>query len=139
MPPPQMTIFDAPTRESCIARRERTNTPLQALQLLNDVQHFEAARAFASRIMAAAETPDSRVEFAYRTVLARRPSPEESAIVLDFFNRQRTKYKDAPEEAKKTIQVGESKPPADVDEAELAAWTLVANLILNLDEAIVRN
>ena len=68
-----------------------------------------------------------------------RCSEEESAIVLDFFHRQQAKYKAAPEEAKKTIQYGESKPPAGVDEVELAAWTLVANLILNLDETIVRN
>ena len=89
--------------------------------------------------MASADTPDSRIEFAYRAALSRRPSAEESAIVLDFFHRQQAKYKAAPEEAKKTIQYGESKPPAGVDEVELAAWTLVANLILNLDETIVRN
>ena len=138
-PHPMLENFDAPPREQSCIRRDRTNTPLQALQLLNDVQHFEAARAFAGRMMASADTPDSRIEFAYRAALSRRPSAEESAIVLDFFHRQQAKYKAAPEEAKKTIQYGESKPPAGVDEVELAAWTLVANLILNLDETIVRN
>ncbi|MDA7906502.1 DUF1553 domain-containing protein, partial [Mariniblastus sp.] len=138
-PHPMLENFDAPPREQSCIMRDRTNTPLQALQLLNDVQHFEAARAFAGRMMASADTPDSRIEFAYRAVLSRRPSAEESAIVLDFFHRQQAKYKAAPEEAKKTIQVGESKPPAGLDEVELAAWTLVANLILNLDETIVRN
>ena len=106
---------------------------------MNDVQHFEAARAFAKRIMETAETPADRVDFAYRSVLARHPDEEESGWVIEFFNRQLAKYQAAPDAAKKAIEFGDSKPPADVDAAELAAWTLVANLILNLDEAIVRN
>ncbi|MFT5303792.1 MAG: hypothetical protein ACI814_004612, partial [Mariniblastus sp.] len=138
-PHPMFENFDAPPREQSCIRRDRTNTPLQALQLLNDVQHFEAARAFANRIMEAAKTPEARVEFAYRSVLARPPEATESGVVLDFFKRQLAKYQAAPAEAKKVINFGDSKPPAGVDEAELAAWTLVANLILNLDEAIVRN
>jgi hypothetical protein len=72
-------------------------------------------------------------------VLARQPDETESGVVLEFFKRQLAKYQAAPGEAKKAINFGDSKPPAGVDEAELAAWTLVANLILNLDEAIVRN
>ena len=138
-PHPMLENFDAPPREQSCIRRDRTNTPLQALQLLNDVQHFEAARAFANRIMETAKTPEARIEFAYRSVLARQPDETESGVVLEFFKRQLAKYQAAPEEAKKAINFGDSKPPAGVDEAELAAWTLVANLILNLDEAIVRN
>jgi len=138
-PHPLMSNFDAPNREqSCIAR-ERSNTPLQALQLMNDVQHFEAARAFAQRIMKAAATPQDRVTFAYRSVLSRPPAPEETAMVLDFHQRQLAKYQAAPAEATKAVTFGESKPPADLPETELAAWALVANLILNLDEAVVRN
>lgn len=138
-PHPMMSNFDAPSREqSCIAR-ERSNTPLQALQLMNDVQHFEAARAFAERIMKSANTPTDRIVFAYRSVLSRPPSPEESALVNEFFQRQLAKYQAAPEEAKKAIHFGESVPSAELPETELAAWALVANLILNLDEAIVRN
>ncbi len=138
-PHPLMSNFDAPNREqSCIAR-ERSNTPLQALQLMNDVQHFEAARAFAQRIMSAAATPEQRVDFAFRSVTARPPAPDESAMLLEFHRQQLAKYQAAPDEAKKAVTFGESKPPPDLPEPELAAWTLVANLILNLDEAVVRN
>jgi hypothetical protein len=138
-PHPLMSNFDAPNREqSCIAR-ERSNTPLQALQLMNDVQHFEAARAFAQRIMSAAATPEQRVDFAFRSVTARPPAPDESAMLLEFHRQQLAKYQAAPDEAKKAVNFGESKPPPDLPEPELAAWTLVANLILNLDEAVVRN
>jgi hypothetical protein len=138
-PHPLMSNFDGPNREqSCIAR-ERSNTPLQALQLMNDVQHFEAARAFAQRIMTSAATPQDRITFAYRAALARPPAPEESAAVLELYQRQLAKYQAAPAEAKKAVTFGESKPPADLPEPELAAWALVANLILNLDEAVIRN
>ncbi|MDA0766141.1 MAG: PSD1 and planctomycete cytochrome C domain-containing protein [Verrucomicrobia bacterium] len=138
-PHPLMENFDMPSRESSCIRRDRTNTPLQALQLMNDVQHFEAARVFAARIMGADPSPAGRVRFAYRSVLSRPPSDEETAIVLEFFDAQLAKYKAAPAEAKKAVTFGESPPPAGLDEPELAAWALVANLILNLDEAIVRN
>jgi hypothetical protein len=106
---------------------------------MNDVQHFEAARAFAQRIMKAAATPQDRIAFAYRSVVSRPPLPEETAMVLELFQRQLEKYLAAPAEAKKAVTFGESKPPAELPEPELAAWTLVANLILNLDEAVVRN
>ncbi|MDG2186363.1 MAG: DUF1553 domain-containing protein, partial [Mariniblastus sp.] len=138
-PHPMLENFDAPAREQSCIRRDRTNTPLQALQLLNDVQHFEAARAFAQRIMETAETSQTRLDFAYRSVLSRHPDPTEAVVLIEFFNRQLAKYQAAPAAAKKAIEFGDSKPPADMDTAELAAWTLVANLILNLDEAIVRN
>jgi len=138
-PHPLLTNFDAPAREQSCIRRDRTNTPLQALQLMNDIQHWEAARGFAQRIMTAAPSPEARVAFAFRTVLARPPAPEEVAIALALFERQLARYQAAPEEAKKAVTFGESKPPADLNEPELAAWSLVANLILNLDEAIVRN
>jgi len=138
-PHPMFSNFDTPARETSCIRRERSNTPLQALQLMNDVQQFEAARAFAGRVIAAEKTPEARISFAYRSVLARNAEAEEVAIVAEFFDRQLAKYKAAPAEAKKAITFGESKPPEGVDEVELAAWTLVANLILNLDEAIVRN
>jgi hypothetical protein len=138
-PHPLMSNFDAPNREqSCIAR-ERSNTPLQALQLMNDIQHYEAARGFAHRILTAAATPELRVAFAFRAALARPPSAEETAMVLELHQRQLAKYRAAPAEATKAVTFGESKPPAGIDEVELAAWALVANLILNLDEAVIRN
>jgi hypothetical protein len=138
-PHPLMSNFDGPNREQSCILRERSNTPLQALQLMNDIQHYEAARGFAHRIISAAATQELRVTFAFRAVLARPPSAEETALVLELYQRQLAKYQAAPEEAKKAVTFGESKPPADVAEPELAAWALVANLILNLDEAVVRN
>ena len=99
----------------------------------------EAARGFATRIMAASTNTEDRIHWAYRTVLARPADEKESAVVSDFFATQLAKYQKAPEEAAKAIRFGESPPPDGVNEPELAAWTLVANLILNLDEAIVRN
>jgi len=138
-PHPLMENFDMPNRESSCMRRDRTNTPLQALQLMNDVQHYEAARGFATRILAAAPDARGRIEFAYRTVLARSAEPDEIAEIGAFASAQLARYKAAPEEAKKAIAFGDSKAPPDTDPVELAAWSLVANLILNLDEAIMRN
>ena len=138
-PHPLMSNFDLPAREQSCIRRDRTNTPLQALQLMNDVQHFEAARGFAGRIIAASASAEARITFAYRSVLARHPEPEESTVIIKFLEQQLAKYTAAPDEAKKAITFGESPPPPGVNEAELAAWTLVGNLILNMDEAVVRN
>jgi len=89
--------------------------------------------------MGGAGSPPERIVFAFRTVLSRRPSAPEAAAILEFYNKSLAKYKAAPAEAKKAISFGETKPPSGIDEAELAAWALVANLILNMDEAIVRN
>ena len=138
-PAPFMVNFDAPNREQSCTRRERNNTPLQALQLMNDVQHYEAARAFGERLMKAALTPEDRIVLAFRTVLSRRPTADESAAVRELFQKELAKYQAAPAEAKKAITFGESKPDPALNEPELAAWSLVCNLILNLDEAIVRN
>lgn len=138
-PHPMLENFDAPPREQSCIRRDRTNTPLQALQLLNDVQHFEAARAFAERMIRATEKNEDRIDFAYLSLLARHPSPQETEIILEFLERQTRKYESAPEAAKQAIHFGDSQPPADVNEVELATWTLVANLMFNLDECIVRN
>ena len=138
-PHPLMDNFDMPNREESCIRRDRTNTPLQALQLMNDVQHYEAARAFAARMVAAAAATDARIDFGYRTALTRHADPEEISACRDLYQRMLARYRAAPEDAKKAITFGDSKPPADIDPAELAAWALVANLILNLDEAIMRN
>ena len=139
-PPPFMTNFDAPNREQTCTVRERSNTPLQALQLMNDVQHFEAARAFAERIMTAGgTTPESRITLAYRAALSRKPSVEEISVVSDSLKKFLAEYAQSPDAAKKVIRNGESKPNESLAPNELAAWTLVANLILNLDETINRN
>jgi cytochrome c553 len=139
-PPPFMTNFDAPNREQFCTVRERSNTPLQALQLMNDVQHFEAARGLAERILTeGGATPADRIAFAYRVALSRKPTPEETAVVQGTLGKFLAEYAQSSDAAKKVIQNGESKPKAGLPPTELAAWTLVANLILNLDETINRN
>jgi hypothetical protein len=139
-PHPALVNFDAPNREQFCGRRERSNTPLQALQLMNDIQHVEAARALAARTLAEAAADDAeRIEWLFQTVLARSPSAEEATIVTDTLAGNRARYEADPEAAKQAIQHGESKPPAGLPPAELASWTLVANLMLNLDETLTRN
>jgi hypothetical protein len=135
-----MTTFDAPNREGLCARRERSNTPLQALQLMNDVQYFEASRGLAQRmIREGGKDLAARVRFGFETVLARPPAPEELSVIQAELERRLARYKSDPEAAAKVIAFGESKPASGVDAAELAAYTLTANLLLNLDEAVNRN
>jgi mono/diheme cytochrome c family protein len=139
-PHPALVNFDAPNREQFCARRERSNTPLQALQLMNDVQHVEAARALAARTLTEAAADDAeRIEWLFKTVLARSPSAEEAKIVAESLAGNRARYDADANAAKQAIAHGESKPPVDLAPAELAAWTLVANLMLNLDETLTRN
>ncbi|MCZ6596172.1 MAG: PSD1 and planctomycete cytochrome C domain-containing protein [Planctomycetota bacterium] len=138
-PPPSMQIFDAPTRESCIVQRARTNTPLQALTLMNDVQFVEAARAFAQRTMQeGGATADERAAFAFRAATARHPEPDEQRVLLGVFEAQLADYRADPEAARELVAVGDSAPDAALDPSELAAWTVVCSLILNLDEVVTR-
>ncbi len=139
-PPPMMTTFDAPSREQCRARRERTNTPLQALLTMNDVQYFEAARHLGYRMLREGGGADAdRLRHGFRLVTARAPSAAEAAILSETLAAERARYQANETAAKQLIAVGDSPVPSDVPEAELAAYTLVANLLLNLDEAITRN
>jgi hypothetical protein len=139
-PPPFMSNFDAPNREQFCSRRERSNTPLQALQLMNDTQHFEAARGFAEQILrAGGKTAAERIDYAYRRALARSPKTEELAVVERALATYLARYRDDAAAAQKVVAVGESKPDANFPATELAAYTLVANLILNLDETVTRN
>jgi hypothetical protein len=136
-PPPSMTTFDAPPRESFCLRRERSNTPLQSLVLMNDIQHVEAARNFAQRILVEGGKSDpERLAFAWRSTTGRPPSAKESELVLRTLEKQRARYASSPEDAAKLITFGESKPAAHIPAPELAAWTLTANLLLNLDETL---
>lgn len=139
-PPPFMSSFDAPNREQFCSRRDRSNTPLQALQLQNDVQHFEAARGLAQRMMLeGGSTPRDRIRFGYRVVLARKPSREELSVVEEAFQTHRARYRADVKAAEAAIQFGESKAKAGLDPSELAAYTLTANLLLNLDETVTQN
>ena len=140
-PPPFMSNFDAPNREQFCARRDRSNTPLQALQLMNDVQYVEAARALAERVIReGGTTADERIDYAFRLVLARPPEAAESQVMLTQLRAHRTRYAAEEDAARKIISQGETKPAADGPSAsELAAYTLVANMVLNLDESLTRN
>ncbi len=136
--PPQMTTFDAPSRESCTPRRERTNTPLQALLLLNETQVVEASRALAERAMKAAATPEERVAAMFRRATARAPEAGELAELVKAYRDNLAVFGKDPEAAKKLIAVGESKADGSLAPAELAALTLVGNVILNLDEVVTK-
>ena len=137
---PQMGMFDAPSRESCVVRRERTNTPLQALLLMNDPQYVEAARALAElALKEGGTTPEERAAWMFKRATARAPDAEDLADLVGFYVDQKAGYTADPEAAKKLIAIGESKPDASLDPVELATWTMVANLILNLDEVITKS
>jgi hypothetical protein len=136
VPPPSLQTFDAPEREFCIVRRSTTNTPLQALILMNDPTYVEASRKFAERMMTEASSPSSRLVFAYRTALSRDPNSRETAVLLQAFNQQLDRFRKDRAAAEKLIAVGESPRNPKLDVPELAAWSAVANIILNLDETI---
>jgi hypothetical protein len=139
-PAPFLTNFDATNREQLCAVRDRTNTPLQALQLMNDVQHFEAARALAERVLAeGGKSTEDRITFLYRTVLARKPDAEEMRLVAGALEKQRELFGADPDGATKVVNAGESKPRRVAPDGETAAWTMIANMVLNLDESITRN
>lgn len=136
-PPPQMNILDAPSREACTIRRERTNTPMQALMLMNDPQFFEAARAFAERaIKEGGETSEARIAYLFEAATARLPKPVEAELLRKTFQAHYQELAADPEAAKALIAVGESVPDETLDAVEVAAWTMIANLILNLDEVL---
>lgn len=138
-PAPFLVNFDAPSREAYCTKRDRGNTPLQALQLLNDVQFFEAARAFAQRIMTkGGDTAEGRIAFAFQSALSRQPDAVETARLQAMLNVFLEKYRTKPDIAAQVITLGESKADPSLPPAELSAWTQVANLLLNLDEVIVR-
>jgi hypothetical protein len=139
-PPPSMTTLDTPSREQCRTRRERTNTPLQALLMMNDVTYFEAARHLAYRMLHEGGASDAdRLRFGFRLVTARVPAEDECAILVQNLEAQRSLFRANDEAARKATSVGESPVPDDVPRDELAAFTMVANLLLNLDEAVTRN
>jgi hypothetical protein len=136
-PPASMDIFNAPNRETCTVRRERTNTPLQALATLNDVQHLEAARVLAQdAIKHGGEKPEGRIEFLGRRLLARPFTAEELKIIHTSLQDLHTHYDANQEDAKKLITIGESKPDATIPPNVLASWTMVANQLMNLDEVL---
>ena len=145
MPYPSLTIFDAPDREACTMKRPRTNTPLQALVLLNDPAYVEAARVLAQRVLreVAGADPAQRLIYAFRLCTSRTPTTRELEVLTRVYEQQRVSYREDPNAAEELVSAGASSRRTDfnpfrVDVTELAAWTAVANLLLNLDETITR-
>ena len=136
-PPASMDIFNAPSREVCTVRRERTNTPLQALVTLNDPQFIEAARHLAElTLKAGGSTSEDRTAFLSARLLARPLHADESKVVVASLTDLTAYYQAHPAEAKSLISVGESKPDAAIDPSAVAAWTMLANEMMNLDEVL---
>jgi hypothetical protein len=137
---PSLLAFDAPTREECTVERPRSSTPLQALVLLNDPIYVEAARVFAERIVKeGGATEAERLEWAYRRALSRGARPDEVKLLAALYQKHKAEYAADREAAKKLVATGEWPVSKDVDLAELAAWTSVARVLLNLHETISRN
>jgi hypothetical protein len=136
--PPTMLMFDSPSREFCAVKRSRTNTPLQALSLLNEVTFVEAARALGQKMITAGGSSDAdRVVYAFRRAASRGPTAEELKVLLTGLARRRDKLQKDPDAAQKLVGVGDT-PTANVDPVELAVYTLTANVILNLDEVVTK-
>jgi hypothetical protein len=134
-PYPSFTTFDAPSREQCVERRPRTNTPLQALVTLNDPAFFEAAQAMARRMVEEAPaSPAARAERGFRLAASRAPAPRELARLVHFYEQQRARFERDAEAARKVTNAAENETPS----AELAAWTMVANVLLNLDATLTK-
>jgi uncharacterized protein DUF1553 len=135
-PPASMDIFNAPTRETCTMCRERTNTPLQALVTLNDPQYVEAARNLAQRAIELSGEVDRRIDFLAEHLLARPLRAEELVIVRGTLEKFEKHYAAQADDAKKLVAVGESKATEKIPMTQLAAWTMVANELMNLDEVL---
>jgi hypothetical protein len=131
-------IFDAPTREKCAVRRARTNTPLQALVTLNDEQFVEASRVFAQRVLSdGGATWEEQAVFAYRLATSRRPTDLAIRVIRRVWQSEKTKYTARPDLADLLLKIGDY-PLGKQDKTDLAAWSIVANLLLNLDQTLTR-
>jgi len=136
-PMPDMTAFDAPSREFCTVKRSATATPQQAFVLLNDTQFVEAARVLAEKSMKQSTTNnEARIRFAFRRLTARSPTPGELKLLLDLLHEQMDLFKAEAERVNKLISVGDRKRDESLDPIELAAMTSVAQTIMNLDATV---
>jgi hypothetical protein len=139
VPPPSLVTFDAPDREKCTGRRALTNTPLQALVLMNDPTYVEAARMLAQRALReGGKDVSSRLVYAFRLATARKPTAAEGRILRELLQQQLANYRNDKKAADALLRIGESPFDSQLDAAELAAWTMVASVILNLDETIIK-
>lgn len=137
-PMPNMMIFDAPSREKCVVQRARTNTPLQALVTLNDPQFVEAARALAERLIAYSDEDAKRFDYAYQLATSRPASEKELEVLAKLLDQQRQRFAKSKDLAEEFIKVGNSQRDNTIDPVEHAAWTVIAQIILNLDETLCR-
>jgi hypothetical protein len=136
---PAMRVFDASAREFCTVRDTRTNTPLQSLNLMNDVTYIEAARMLAQRMLTeGGATPQERLAWAFRLATSRQPSDRELQALLRNLEKQKESFSRRPQEAAKVLAVGEKRSDEKLNPVELAAHTAAASLILNLDEVITK-
>ncbi len=137
--PPAMLAFDASPRETCVVQEVRTNTPIQALNLMNDPTYNEAARLYAERmLLEGGDNDQTRLSYGFLLATARQPAESENRILLSTLNRYRDRYLTTPEDAGKYLSVGEHPRNKSIQTAELAAYTAVASMLLNLDETITR-
>jgi hypothetical protein len=137
---PSLLAFDAPTREECAAERNRSNIPQQALVLLNDPTYVAASRALAARVLKeGGEDAESRLNWVWHQVLSRAPRPEEIKLIKPLLDKQLTEYRCNSAASQALLKIGQAPPPPDTDPAELAAWTNIARVILNLHETITRS
>lgn len=138
-PPPMMAIFDAPTRESCTVRRSRTNTPTQALASMNEPGMVEAARIMAERVLTEKSSQPERIAFAFKLVLGRTPSPKEADVLQTMLDKQLMSFNAHPERAEELLKTGEKAPDKNLKATDIAAYAMLCNTILNLDEALTIN
>jgi len=135
---PTMLVFDASAREQCSVRETRTNTPLQALNLMNDVTYLEAARTLAERMITTRNGVQDRLVMGFRAVTSRQPEPGEIRMLEHSLNARMDHFARHPEDARQFLALGERRRSTEVNTSELAAYTMVVSLILNLDESITR-
>jgi hypothetical protein len=135
--PPDMDAFDAPTRDTACTRRQRTNTPLQALATMNDTQWIEAARTLAERLIKeGGKQPAQRIQYLSELVLSHDPSPQMQSVLQKSFEQMERHYEADPKAAHALIAVGEKRSDPAIPASQLAAWTMVASEMLNLDETL---
>ena len=138
-PHPAMTAFDAPNRDFCVVKREKTNTPLQALVLMNDPQFVEAARVMAQKVQQVEEgNLKAQLTYAWKASIGRSPSSKEVGFLLEFFQHQMDTFQDAPEKARELLAIGKHPQDPSLDLAYTAALTMVNSTILNHDEAYMK-
>ena len=139
-PPPNMLLFDAPTREYCVVRRPRTNTPLQALALMNDLQFVEASRSFAQRmLLEGGKSTKERIAYGFVLATSRKPGSDEVKVLQDVLNLQLDEFRKDKSAAEKLVGTGAFKAKESLDPSELAAWMTIASMILNLDETVTKS